>query len=91
MTSPQTEVGPLPEWMDLKTIQRYACVSERTVRDWIHHPKNPLPAVQVDRGKILVKRGCFDRWLEGNAFRSARSVEVDQIVDEVMNDLKATI
>jgi hypothetical protein len=41
MTSQQTEVGPLPEWMDLKTIQRYACVSERTVRDWIHHPKNP--------------------------------------------------
>jgi hypothetical protein len=51
-----------------------------------------FPSALFEIGFTIRKtRGCFDRWLEGNAFRSARSVEVDQIVDEVMNDLKATI
>ena len=49
MISSQSQSGTHPEWMDLKTIQQYACVSERTVRDWIHRPYKPLPAVQVEK------------------------------------------
>ena len=91
MTSSQAEPGLQPEWMDLKTIQRYACVSERTVRGWIHHPRRPLPAVQVERGKILIKRSSFDRWLESQAYRSSSgATDVNQIVDDVMNDLRRT-
>jgi hypothetical protein len=45
-----------PEWMDLKSLQRYACVSERTLREWIHRPTDPLPAARVG-AKILVRRG----------------------------------
>ena len=41
------------EWMDLRHLTRYICVSERTQRAWIHSPVDPLPAVRV-RGKILV-------------------------------------
>jgi hypothetical protein len=48
------------EWMDLKALQQYACISERTIREWIRRPRNPLPAVQVDK-KLLVKRSQFDR------------------------------
>ena len=35
------------EWLDLKALQLYACVSERTLREWIHRPFNPLPAARV--------------------------------------------
>jgi hypothetical protein len=77
-----------PEWMDLKAIQRYACVSERILRDWIHRSQDPLPAVQVEKGKLLVKRSQFDRWLEAHPFRPVGSIDVCQIVDEVMNELK---
>jgi hypothetical protein len=87
--SQQGKFEPYPEWMDLKTVQRYACVSERTVRDWIHRPQNPLPAKQVERGKLLVKRSQFDRWLEAHPYRPDDAIDVGRIVDEVMNDLKA--
>lgn len=77
-----------PEWMDLRALQRYACVSERTVRGWINRAQNPLPAVQVEKGKILVKRSQFDRWLEEHAYRSTEAVDVGRIVDEVINEFK---
>jgi len=73
--------------MDLKAVQEYACVSERTVRDWIHLPQDPLPAVQVGKGKLLVKRSQFDRWLEAHPFRPPESIDVGRIVDEVINEL----
>lgn len=72
--------------MDLKTLQRYACVSERTLREWIHRPENPLPAVRVGT-KILVRRSAFDQWLEGHKLES---VDVGSIVDEVLAGVTAT-
>lgn len=78
--------GVQPEWMDLKTLQRYACVSERTLREWIHRPENPLPAVRVGT-KILVRRSAFDQWLEGHKLES---VDVGSIVDEVLAGVTAT-
>src|SRR5260370_39562733 len=36
-----------PEWMDLKTVTRYAAVSERTITAWIHRATSPLPAVRA--------------------------------------------
>jgi len=36
-----------PEWMDLKALTQYACVSERTLREWLHRPIDPLPASRV--------------------------------------------
>ena len=50
---------PMPEWLDLKALTGHACVSERTLREWIHRPTNPLPATQV--GKILIRRTSFDQ------------------------------
>jgi excisionase family DNA binding protein len=75
------------EWLDLKAITRYACVSERTVREWIHRPRNPLPAVQVAK-KILIRRSLFDRWLEAHPFQSAVSINIDATVQEVLFALK---
>lgn len=69
-----------PEWLDLKALQQYACVSERTIREWIHWAVDPLPAAQVG-SKILVRRNTFDRWLEAHA---VKRVDVRGIVDEIM-------
>lgn len=77
-----------PEWMDLESTQNYANVSERTLREWIHRPVNPLPAVQVDHGKILIKRGKLDQWLEAHPVLSINSININLIADEILNDLK---
>ena len=75
-----------PEWLDLKALQRYACVSERTLREWVHRSINPLPAAQVGT-KILVRRSTFDHWLENHRLKS---VDVGCIVDELVADVMGT-
>jgi len=47
--------APRAEWLDMKALEQYACVSERTLREWIHRAVDPLPAVRVG-SKILVRR-----------------------------------
>jgi len=69
----------LPEWLDLKTLQTYACVSERTLREWIHRPINPLPAARVGI-KLLIRRSAFDHWLESH---QVKSIDVGCIVEEI--------
>ena len=69
-----------PEWLDLKALQQHACVSERTLRDWIHRSVDPLPAARVGT-KILVRRGVFDCWLEAHQIRH---VDVAGIVDDLI-------
>ncbi len=75
-----------PEWLDLKALQRYACVSERTLRKWVHRPINPLPAARVGT-KILVRRSTFDQWLENHMLKS---VDVGCIVDELVAGVMGT-
>jgi excisionase family DNA binding protein len=76
----QQPVQGLPEWMDLKTLQQYADVSERTLREWIHRASNPLPAVRVG-AKLLIRRSTFDHWLESHQLKA---VDVGCIVDEMV-------
>ena len=68
------------DWLDLRRLTQYAAVSERTLRGWIHSPVDPLPAVQV-RGKILVRRTDFDRWLEQHA---VKPIDINGIVEEIV-------
>ena len=84
----RTQHGCGTEWMDLKTAQGYADVSDRTLREWIHRSQDPLPASQVERGKILIKRSKFDLWLEAHPMQSISSIDVDQIADQIMSQLK---
>jgi hypothetical protein len=83
-TTPCPSAEVQPEWLDIKALQRYACVSERTLREWIHRPVEPLPAAQVG-AKILVRRSVFDQWLEKH---KVRGVDVSGIVDEIVGDLR---
>ena len=75
-----------PEWLDLKALSLYACVSVRTLREWVHRLINPLPAVQVGT-KILVRRSTFDRWLENHRLKS---LDVGCIVDEMLTGVMGT-
>ncbi len=75
-----------PEWMDLRSLQGYACVSERTLREWIHRTLNPLPAARVGT-KILVRRSTFDHWLENHR---VKSIDVGCIVDELVAGVTGT-
>ena len=77
---------PTQEWLDLKALQRYACISERTVREWIHRAIDPLPASQVGT-KILVRRSVLDRWLEAHPLRPTETVDVNGIVDEMVRGI----
>jgi excisionase family DNA binding protein len=72
-----------PEWMDLKALQQYACVSDRTLREWVHRPIDPLPAARVG-AKILVRRSAFDQWLENHRIEA---VDVGCIVEEMVAEL----
>ena len=75
--------GSEMEWMDLRHLRSYAPVSERTLRDWIHSPVDPLPAVRV-KGKIFVRKSVFDQWLENHPINSLESVDIDGIVRDVL-------
>jgi hypothetical protein len=72
-----------PEWLDMKALRGYACLSERTLREYIHRPIDPLPAVRVGT-KILVRRSVFDHWLESHQLKA---VDVGSIVDELFAEL----
>ena len=75
-----------PEWLDLKALTQYACVSERTLREWLHRPIDPLPAARVGT-KILVRRSTFDQWLENHRLKV---VNVGCIVDEMLAGVTGT-
>jgi excisionase family DNA binding protein len=74
------------EWLDLRALQEYACVSERTLREWIHRPGDSLPAARVG-AKILVRRSTFDQWLESHRLKQ---VDVGCIVDEMIAGVTGT-
>jgi excisionase family DNA binding protein len=73
------------EWLSLRELTEYAAVSERTLREWLHRPTDPLPGVCV-RGKILVRRPQFDEWLEHHRIRPD-TLDVEGIVKAVLKDL----
>jgi excisionase family DNA binding protein len=74
------------EWLDLRGLTRYASVSERTLRDWVHRPTNPLPAAQVGN-KLLVSRAAFDEWLKAHKVQPPQSVSA--IVNDVMQRMRS--
>ena len=76
--------NPAMEWLDLRGLTKYAAVSERTLRAWIHDQVDPLPASQVGN-KILVRRRAFDDYLEKHKVRSAASV--DHVVEEILSGM----
>jgi hypothetical protein len=61
------------EWLGLRELTKYAAVSERTLRTWIHSIFDPLPVVQARR-KILISRKAFDAWLRAHTLKPANAL-----------------
>ena len=80
---PADHVGGLREWLGIRELSVYANVSERTLRLWIRLPRDPLPATRV-RGKVLVRKSDFDRFLERHRVQPLATIDVERIVDEVL-------
>lgn len=80
MRNPVTQ----PEYLDLRGLSAYSALGVGTLRDYIRD--GSLPCFKV-KGKILIRRSEFDKWLEG--FRVKKSQDLKQLVDEVMQSLKA--
>ncbi len=78
--------APGAEWLDLRGLQQYACVSERTLREWIHRSTNPLPAARVGL-KILVRKSVFDGWLERH---EVKVVDIGSIVEDLVVGIRGT-
>jgi hypothetical protein len=74
-----------PEWMDLRTLSRYCCTSERTLREHINREHNPLPSRRVG-GKLFVFRRTFDSWMEAQP-DGGRPAELGRIVDEIVSSV----
>ena len=74
------------EWLDVRALTQYASVSERTLRDWVHRPTNPLPAAQVGN-KLLVSRTAFDEWLKAHKVQPPQGVNA--IVNDVMHRMRS--
>ena len=72
-------------YLKLKDLSVYSGLSVRKLRDLIRDSENPLPCFRMD-GLILVRRSEFDSWMEQSFRLKAR--DIDQIVDEVMDELR---
>ena len=76
--------NPAMEWLDLRGLTRYAAVSERTLRAWIHDPINPLPAFQVG-SKLLIRKRDFDTFIEQHPVRPMQAV--NNVVEEILSGM----
>ncbi len=66
---------------DLKGLSVYSSLSVSTLRQYI---KDGLPAYSL-RGKILVRRSEFDRWLE--KYRVTRGQDLSNLADDIMAEI----
>ena len=67
------------KYLDLKGLSIYSSIKIPTLRDYIQ--TDGLPYFKV-KGKILVKRSEFDRWIEN--YRLNKKQVLDRIVDDVL-------
>jgi hypothetical protein len=72
-----------PAYLDLKKLSIYSCVSVGSLRDYIK--SGDLPAYRL-KGKVLVKKSIFDKWVADHPFQT----DIDSIADEVIESLKAS-
>jgi hypothetical protein len=72
------------QFLSLRTLATYSCVSVRKLRAYLHDPVHPLPHYRLG-GKIVVRRSEFDAWMA--AYRRVGQPDVEAIVNSVMVDL----
>ena len=71
-------------YFDLKHLAAYASLGVPTLREYLRG-QDGLPHYKL-RGKILVRRSEFDKWLQG--FRVDPKADLQRVVQNVLADLK---
>lgn len=79
-------VSPSDYYLKIKILSQYSGISERKLRELIHHPIYPLPSYKVE-GNILIKKSEFDQWIQ--RFKQVSDeINVDAVINDVMKDLQ---
>jgi hypothetical protein len=71
-------------YFDLKRLSGYSSMGVPTLREYLQGADG-IPHYKL-RGKILVRRSEFDKWLQG--FRVDPRAEVRRVVQDVMESLE---
>jgi len=71
------------QFFDLRGLSVYSSIGVSTLRDYIN--AGNLPCFRL-KGKFLIKRSEFDKWVEGHRFNKKQ--DLNNIVDEVFESLK---
>jgi hypothetical protein len=72
------------QYFDLRGLEAYSGMKVSLLRSYIR--SDNLPCFQI-KGKIFIRRSEFDRWV--NQYRINRNQNINNIVNEVMNNLKS--
>ena len=53
-------------YLTLTALTHYSGLSHSTLKRYLRDPQHPLPYYQVGagRGRVLVKKGAFDAWMD---------------------------
>jgi len=78
-------ISPSDCYMGIKVLSKYSNLSERKLRELIHHPLYPMPSYKID-GSIRVKKSEFDLWLKKFRSVSDGNTDLDKLVSDVMKD-----
>jgi len=72
------------EYFSISDLSDYTGISERTLRDFIKDPLNPIPFFRVGpAGRIiLIKRSEFDQWMKSQ--RATQDNRIDELIAEVL-------
>ena len=73
-----------PGYFDLRRLALFSSISIRSLRDFLKDAVDPLPHFRV-RGKILVKKSDFEKWIA----RKRVIFKLDEGVDGVIQQFKS--
>ncbi len=72
------------EYFKIAELTEYSSISERTLREHLKDPVNPIPHFRIGAaGRIIrIKKTDFDRWMDSQ--RADQSNELDELIAEVL-------
>lgn len=72
------------QYYSIADLEKYSGISQRTLRDLLKDPINPIPHYRIGvAGKIVrVKRSEFDEWIKTQ--RVSNTNDIDRIVDDIL-------
>ncbi len=72
------------EYLTVKELSVFSGISERTLRDLLKDPVNPIPSFRIGpAGRIVrIKKSEFDEWMLSQ--RAQQELDLDDLVNEIL-------